>query len=232
MSCYYYRIKSYTNSYYWMDVHKGIVYADSAKNAKNKVNDIINEDITIEVVKKKRGEQEPGDFKVIVLLCTKEWENFWTVKRICKECSCEYVVIDQHSHGIDATQVYCSEPCKVRFRLVERDESFANYVLTNKHPTIIYKITERSSGKCYIGQTKQAFTFRWYQHFFNAGDCKFHKAIRASDPTAWTFEVVEMIEDKRDQSFINGREAHYINHFNSLIDRFNSTNFKTSKEEE
>lgn len=225
MSCYFYRIKSY-RTYSWIDVYKGVVYADSAKDAKKRVDEIIKEETTIEIIKKKRGEHEDGDFKVIVLLCTEYWEKYWTAKRICKECSCEFVVIDQYKNSVEASGEHCSEACRVRFRLVQREESFDNYLLTNKHPAIIYKITHKPTGQIYIGQTLQAFTLRWYQHFFHAGETKFHKLIKSTSVKEWNFEVQEIIDDKKDQSFINQREKFWIDHYDSVRVGLNTANFK------
>lgn len=206
MKCYFYRVRIY-ESYSWGEALKGIVYAESTKIAKLKVAELLKEETTIEIIKKKNHEYINGDFKLTVIECTEYWENYWTAPKTCKECACEYIVIDYYRNGISASGEHCSEECRLRFRLTQRQESYENYVLANKHPAIIYKITHKPSNQIYIGQTLQAFTLRWYQHFFHAGETKFHKLIKGTSPTEWTFEVQEIITDKKDQNFINQRNC-------------------------
>lgn len=231
MNCYFYRIRCY-QSYHWVDAHKGIVFAESSKDAKKQIDEIIRNNTDFLIVKKKASDYNSGDFKVVILLCNDYWLDYWTRKRNCKECSSEYVVIENQQNGIEASDSYCSEDCRLRFRLRQREESFESYLLTNKHPAIIYKITHRPTGQVYIGQTSQAFTLRWYQHFFHAGDTKFHKLIKSSSPTEWIFEIQEIISDKKDQSFINQREKFWIDHYDSVARGLNTANFKELKNEE
>ena len=104
------------------------------------------------------------------------------------------------------------------FREIERFRYNENANLCGDHFPVIYRITHKVEQKCYIGKTTQAFTLRWYQHFYQTADeCKFHKAINDSLITDWIFEIVEIIklpddikEKKEVDHFIFERERWHI----------------------
>ena len=71
---------------------------------------------------------------------------------------------------------------------------------------------------------------RWYQHFFQSKDnSKFHKEIKKSKISDWTFEVLETIKkpsnyDKMSEmdNLIAEREQYYIEKYNSVNEGYNS----------
>ena len=151
--------------------------------------------------------------------------------RECKQCGTTYRVIDKYNDhncqykGFD----YCSQSCKESAYKIEAFVRNAENVLSGRSTPIIYKITNKRTGKCYIGKTTQVFTLRWYQHFFHAGDNKFHTEIKTCDVTEWTFEVQEIVIIPDDikqfsdaESFITSRERHWINFFDSINNGYNS----------
>ena len=72
---------------------------------------------------------------------------------------------------------------------------------------------------CYIGKTSQVFTLRWYQHFYQSGDCKFHAAIKNSNFTDWSFDVIEIANSAEEVSI---REQYWIDHYDSISNGYNS----------
>ena len=81
----------------------------------------------------------------------------------------------------------------------------------------IYLITNKRTGKCYVGQTLQIPIFRWWQHLKEDA----HKFER-KDLTDLKFEVIEIIElekpnlkDLKRKMF--EREDYFIKKYNSLI---------------
>lgn len=69
----------------------------------------------------------------------------------------------------------------------------------------IYKITQKSTGKVYIGQSKNIFS-RWSQHINAIDDLAFHAEYR-KDPTDFTFEIQALTDNVND---LNRLEKLYI----------------------
>jgi hypothetical protein len=90
----------------------------------------------------------------------------------------------------------------------------------------IYKITNKTTNKSYIGQTKRykfkndkKFNYgilgRWYDHISSSKKSKtpLHSAINEYGATDFTFEEVEKIEESKADS----REAYWIEKFNTRV---------------
>lgn len=60
----------------------------------------------------------------------------------------------------------------------------------------IYKITQKSTGKVYIGQSKGIYA-RWNQHVNALDSLSFHEEYRR-DPTDFTFEILRLTDDVKD----------------------------------
>lgn len=86
----------------------------------------------------------------------------------------------------------------------------------------IYKITNKITGDCYIGQSKNIYE-RWMQHcrkcYGNENE-KFAQAIRNYGLPNFTFEVVEYCDTK---DALDDREAYWIQYYNSYKKGYNST---------
>lgn len=86
----------------------------------------------------------------------------------------------------------------------------------------IYKITNKTNGKIYIGKTTYTIAYRWIQHISAATSDKekddynylLHKAIRKYGADNFVVEVVEEVED---ESKLSLREMYWISHYNSCI---------------
>ena len=81
----------------------------------------------------------------------------------------------------------------------------------------VYKITNETNGKVYIGITNQGYEVRWYKHCSDA-ECKsefpVHNAIRKYGKENFQIEVIETIEDK-DYDYLKEREIYWIKKFDS-----------------
>ena len=155
----------------------------------------------------------------------------------CQHCSRDFKVIEKYQFGeTRGGRDYCSARCADEAREVNRfkqaNDYQNNFDFNGVHPPVIYKITNKHTGKCYVGKTTQAFTFRWYQHFFQSKnkDTDFSKAIIGSKLSDWTFEVIELVmipDDIKSTEDINklilARESHYINFYDSISNGYNST---------
>lgn len=163
-------------------------------------------------------------------------DDTWTKKLFetveCKTCKSPFKLIEKYQSGgrNDGGRDFCCSECADKER--EKNRLPLTDFLEQKaiHDYVIYKITNKETGMCYIGQTKQAFTFRWYQHFYQPKDVKFHDAIMNFPITVWTFEVIEKIdipeEIKYDKASIRNlifnKETEYIKKFDSIKNGYNS----------
>ena len=86
---------------------------------------------------------------------------------------------------------------------------------------MIYKITNKHNGLCYIGQTIRSFTLRWWEHIVRPSNCKFHSALKDSKISDWIFEVVEVIPSGNKEK-LDERESYWIRHYNSINNGFNT----------
>lgn len=151
-------------------------------------------------------------------------------QRECQHCKVSFYMIDKYNNIHDHYKGwdYCTEKCREAARDIRVAQYHLNEVMNGRSLPIIYKITNKITSKVYIGKTTQIFTLRWYQHFFQTGDNKFHQAIKSTPVTDWTFEVLEAIDlpDTKSHSeveaFIIERERFYIAQFNSIEEGYNS----------
>jgi len=97
------------------------------------------------------------------------------------------------------------------------DENF----IKKDSPVYIYKVTEKASGKCYVGKTKNAPFFRWWNHLTHS--CSpFGIYLRQTKLSDWTFEVlVELPSNTADEDVFK-IESKYIKDFDSISNGYNS----------
>ena len=82
---------------------------------------------------------------------------------------------------------------------------------------IIYKIENKLNGKIYIGQSKLTLEERlnnsWHGHFVRAFEQNsnqyIHTALRHYGKDAFTYEVVETVDD----ALLDEREKYWIAHY-------------------
>lgn len=209
------------------------IEANDVADAKLKIEELYGRKFPLRVLKK---DLESNEF-LLNITPINEY-NYYIQKYFdineCKNCQSKFKLIEKYQIGNEGGGYdYCSSKCGKEFR--EKGFNILEYREGNAiHDYVIYKITNRETGMCYIGQTKQAFTFRWYQHFYQSNDVKFHEAIKSSPITAWTFEVIEVIdipeEIKHDKAairnLVNAKETEYIRKFNCIQNGYNSVKSK------
>lgn len=153
------------------------------------------------------------------------------IQYICSWCGKETKVIGEKNIIRSYRGEFCSEECKH----AAHEEANKEWINKNDHVGLgvcdksrlvgyIYKITNKRTMKCYIGQTVNPPLFRWWQHL------KIDQKFEQSDLTELVFEVLEIVEynpkldsiysDAKDK--LNKREAHYIAIFNSVEEGYNS----------
>lgn len=153
----------------------------------------------------------------------------------CKQCGKEFKVIEKYQQNSNYKgPVYCSDECKATGYELERmqnheDWQTSEFLIKRNRLPVIYKITNKATGKSYVGKTTQIFTFRWYQHFFCSTGTKFHEEIKNTQLTDWKFEILEQIDlpiQIKDMGtcnkFILERERKWINELNTIKEGYNS----------
>lgn len=88
----------------------------------------------------------------------------------------------------------------------------------------IYKITNTTNGKSYIGQTINSVEKRWKRHcndaLNNILDTHFARAIRYYSPSAFT---VETIDTATSQKELTSKESYWISWYDSINNGYNET---------
>jgi len=95
-----------------------------------------------------------------------------------------------------------------------------NYIKKDS-PVYIYKVTEKLSGKCYVGKTKNAPFFRWWNHLTHS--CSpFGIYLRQTKLSDWTFEVLIELPSNTTDEEVFKTESKYIKDFDSISNGYNS----------
>lgn len=234
MPDYYYQIKGKGPGGYWSwpPLHSGMIAAANTKEARKLVEEEYGMKLPGSTLKK------DGEHQLYLLSFMDMTEKPYLYERFtkmtCDWCKREYTLNDKYLLNAGGSHQYCSIECANDFKVAEAiREGLPSVVGANDfngiHVPVIYKITNKITGKCYIGKTTQAFTLRWYQHFYqNDGGTKFHAAIREYGADKWTFEIIELVEippgtNKFDRHrFMLERETYWMNECNSINDGYNS----------
>jgi hypothetical protein len=85
----------------------------------------------------------------------------------------------------------------------------------------IYKITEKSTSKSYIGKTRNAPFFRWWNHLTHSRS-PFGMYLRQTKLSNWTFEVLEELPPSMSDSEVLRIESTYILKYDSIKNGFNT----------
>jgi len=88
-------------------------------------------------------------------------------------------------------------------------------------PNYIYKITEKSTNKCYVGKTRNAPFFRWWNHLAHSSS-PFGIYLRTTKLSDWTFEVLDMLPAETKDTDVFALESKYIQQFDAIFNGYNS----------
>lgn len=154
-------------------------------------------------------------------------------EKTCKQCKKVFSIFSSRQYHLLPTNIsaqkdylndeefynefFCSDYC--------RNNSTSLWVSSNNALDfwipVIYKITNKETKQCYIWQTIQSFTLRWWQHLKTNNTEKFWKALSEYDITKWTFEVIEVIR-KENLHRILEIETNYMKKYNSVDNGYNN----------
>ena len=167
-----------------------------------------------------------------------QYERLLVVHK-CEDCEAEFTLLDKfqlnNCRGWTSQCIECANKPREQVKIPEGCDD--DYYYAGDQPPVIYKITNKLTGKCYIGKTLRSFTLRWYEHFFQGTGPKFEEAINGSKYSDWTFEVLEVVDIKKpDNSFLaegdremrernmSEREQFYIDKYDSIKNGYNCFN--------
>jgi len=95
-----------------------------------------------------------------------------------------------------------------------------NHIKTDS-PNYIYKCTEKKTGKSYIGKTRNAPFFRWWNHLTRSNS-PFGTYLRQTKLSDWTFEVLEELPSNILDSDVLTIESKYMKMYDSINNGFNT----------
>lgn len=95
------------------------------------------------------------------------------------------------------------------------------YYIRTDSPNYIYKCTEKATGKCYIGKTRNAPFFRWWNHLTRSTS-PFGIYLRQTKISDWTFEVLEVLPSETPDNMVFRIESEYMSKYDSINNGFNS----------
>lgn len=147
---------------------------------------------------------------------------------ICDHCSQvhENKVVQRpyQSQRLFPGKLFCGEEC---YNL-NKVNHYANIELPDDEnhirvdsPNYIYRVTEKSTGKCYIGKTRNAPFFRWWNHLTHSSS-PFGIYLRSTSLCDWTFDVIETLPANTPDSEVFRIESEHIRFHNSIENGYNS----------
>lgn len=85
----------------------------------------------------------------------------------------------------------------------------------------IYKITNLTNNKCYIGKTERSINERWSEHLKNRKtlDLPLYRALNKYGINQFNIEIIE----ECDNTIIDERETYWITYYNSCENGYNCT---------
>lgn len=95
------------------------------------------------------------------------------------------------------------------------------FYIKKDSPIYIYKITEKTTNKSYIGKTKNEPFFRWWNHLTKSSS-PFGLYLRQTKLSDWVFEVIDILPYNTIETEVFRVESEYIVKFNSMANGFNS----------
>ncbi len=114
----------------------------------------------------------------------------------------------------------CIDEYKVKYYKYFELPDDDNYVNSGS-PNYIYKCTEKSTGKCYVGKTRNAPFFRWWNHLTHSSS-PFGLYLRTTKLSDWSFEVLDILPPSTSDSDVFKLESEYMIKFDSINNGFNS----------
>lgn len=95
------------------------------------------------------------------------------------------------------------------------------HYIKSDSPNYIYKVTEKETGMCYIGKTRNAPFFRWWNHLKHSSS-PFGLYLKSKPLSHWIFEVLEELPSSIPESEVFRIETENIIRYRAIENGFNS----------
>ncbi|MEX3623549.1 hypothetical protein [Viridibacillus arvi] len=228
----FYILKGIDSEGYSYNVETNVFIADTRAAAKSKLSEMYSQ---IPFRKPKLFDENTR--YIYLIPSTEYWYDYHNkaFDVVCECCANVVTVIGQKNIIKNRFGEFCSIECKEQREREVGDNS--DYINENDHFGLanrqreevtgyIYKITNKHSIQCYVGQTVKPALFRWWQHL------KIDKKFGQVDIADLVFEVLEVVTfsdaDKEEGFYttakdkLNKREAYYIKLFDCVEEGFNT----------
>lgn len=150
---------------------------------------------------------------------------------ICYTCEKEFKmvgtgnVITGYDYESKDVKDFCSYDCKNIHRDLEKEQGLGVWVDKSSHIDedvvgYIYRITNKHSNRCYIGQSVDVPIFRWWSHL-TVSDVK--EKFEINSVVDLIFEVVYIVYTN-DENSLSYYEQYYIDRFDSYVNGYNKRN--------
>lgn len=178
--------------------------------------------------------KDTAQFFYVVIFELYEWEKkqitndtSWTCASCGQKYANTYLYRPRQYEKLFGDKLFCSgendyclnEYKKEYYKDVEfpDDEHF----IKSDSPNYIYKVTEKATNKSYVGKTRNAPFFRWWNHLTHSSS-PFGIYLRKTKLSEWTFEVLEELPCTVNNSDILKIESEYMRKFDSINNGYNS----------
>lgn len=150
------------------------------------------------------------------------WKSYWTQEVECMICHKKVPLIQTKNNlgNIGIKSFVCSVPCEEK-RKKRAENEYEEYWSDRCQYYYIYKITNKTNGKAYIGYTEREPLFRWWEHFKHS-NLPIGIALKEEGIESFTFEVLEK-HSKTDKTVdeMHEIETRYIQLFDSINSGYN-----------
>lgn len=151
----------------------------------------------------------------------------WTCCQCSQEHENQYISKPSISYKLFPDKLFCKDDddtClnnykKEYYKHIEFPDD--EYHITKFSNNYIYKITEKLTGKAYVGKTRNEPFFRWWNHLRHSSS-PFGLYLRQTKISDWTFEVLEVLPHDIQDSEVFKVESNYMVEFDTIKNGFNS----------
>ena len=178
--------------------------------------------------------KDQAQFFYVVIFPLYEWEKKlieegeWECSSCGQKHENKYVSkpkINERLFGAD--KLFCRSDDDICIENYKRDKyknvefpDDTNYI-KNDSPNYIYRITEKLTGKSYVGKTRNAPFFRWWNHLTHS--CSpFGIYLRQTKLSDWTFEVLEELPSNISDTEVFKIESQYMDKYDTIRNGYNS----------
>lgn len=181
--------------------------------------------------------KDPIQFFYVVIFELYEWERKIVLENkswVCSHCGQlhenEYVSKPKMNDRLFGSEIkfcrtlgdedHCMDAYKAKiYEGIDMPDE--EYYVRKDSPQYIYKITEKSTGKSYIGKTRNEPFFRWWNHL-KRNSSPFGVYFKSTPLDNWTFEVLATYPAETKDEIIFQNETRLMMEYDTINKGFNS----------